>query len=516
MLESLVELVSASGWTYVLVLAVAALDAVFPVVPSEATAIAAGVVAGAGDLSIALVVAAAAAGAFAGDSGAYAIGRSLGPRATRRLPERRVAWAERKLRAHAAMLILVARFVPGGRTVTMTSAGAVGLPWLRFERLAARGGRALGVVRRAARLRRRACVRGRPAQGAARRLRPGPRGRAGRRGRASRGQRAATITGSAAAKVPPPVAKDAFTQQDIAFHRETAAAYDDEITAEYGIYHEYSLAPFVEKLARERPNGRVLDLGCGTGAVTLRLAERGLRVNGVDHSPEMLELARAKAAERGLAGRIELETGDVRELRFGDAEFDGVTCQGLLHHLEDIDPCLGELARVLNPGGRFYISEPTTAVAPPKRVLMALWRGAKRVRRGRGVAPAAVDTVEQPIQPRRLLSALDRLGLDYDVEYLSHLPRLHGRIPDRARLALERAISRPWKRRQGDLIFVQGSKRPSSTPNSPTARTPRRGGATRTAKTPGRRIPGRSRHVARLHIPRKTHARPHKELMCHR
>ena len=266
------------------------------------------------------------------------------------------------------------------------------------------------------------------------------------------------------------MAKDAFTQQDIAFHRETAAAYDDEITAEYGIYHEYSLAPFVEKLARERPNGRVLDLGCGTGAVTLRLAERGLRVNGVDHSPEMLELARAKAAERGLAGRIELETGDVRELRFGDAEFDGVTCQGLLHHLEDIDPCLGELTRVLNPGGRFYISEPTTAVAPPKRVLMALWRGAKRVRRGRGVAPAAVDTVEQPIQPGRLLSALDRLGLEYEVEYLSHLPRLHGRIPDRARLALERAISRPWKRRQGDLIFVQGSK--AARPRTPVGANP--------------------------------------------
>jgi membrane-associated protein len=136
MLESLVELVSGSPWTYALVLAVAALDAVVPLVPSEATAIAAGVVAGAGELSLALVVAAAAAGAFAGDSSAYGLGRALGPRATRRLPERRVEWAERKLRLHAALLILVARFVPGGRTVTMTSAGAVRLPWLRFERLA--------------------------------------------------------------------------------------------------------------------------------------------------------------------------------------------------------------------------------------------------------------------------------------------------------------------------------------------------------------------------------------------
>jgi membrane protein DedA with SNARE-associated domain len=137
MLEPIVDLVSSSPWTYAIVLAVAALDALVPLVPSEATAIAAGVVAGAGELSVALVVAAAAAGAFAGDSSAYGVGRLFGPRATRRLPERRVAWAECKLRAHAALLILVSRFIPGGRTVTMTSAGAVRLRWLRFERLAA-------------------------------------------------------------------------------------------------------------------------------------------------------------------------------------------------------------------------------------------------------------------------------------------------------------------------------------------------------------------------------------------
>jgi membrane-associated protein len=137
MFESLVGLVSASGWTYAVVLAVAALDALFPLVPSESTAIAAGVLAGTGDLSIALVIAAAAAGAFAGDSGTYALGRALGPRALRRLPQRRTAWAERTLAAHTAALVILARFVPGGRTVTMATAGAVRIPWLRFERLAA-------------------------------------------------------------------------------------------------------------------------------------------------------------------------------------------------------------------------------------------------------------------------------------------------------------------------------------------------------------------------------------------
>ena len=137
MLDSLIGLVSESGWTYAIVLAVAALDALFPIVPSESTAIAAGVLAGAGDLSISLVIAAAAAGAFAGDTATYGLGRALGPRALRRLPQRRTAWAERTLAAHAALLIVLARFVPGGRTVTMATAGAVRLPWLRFERLAA-------------------------------------------------------------------------------------------------------------------------------------------------------------------------------------------------------------------------------------------------------------------------------------------------------------------------------------------------------------------------------------------
>lgn len=137
MLESLTELVSGSEWTYLVVLAVAALDAIFPLVPSETTAIAAGVLAGAGDLSLALVIAAAATGALTGDTAAYGLGRAFGDRATRRLPERRVEWAARTLSVHAAALIVLARFVPGGRTATMATAGALHFRWPRFARLAA-------------------------------------------------------------------------------------------------------------------------------------------------------------------------------------------------------------------------------------------------------------------------------------------------------------------------------------------------------------------------------------------
>ena len=141
-LDSFFELASASPWTYAVILAVAALDAVLPVVPSEATVISAGVLAGAGDLQLAFVIAAGAAGAYAGDSSAYWLGRGLDERLERRLfrgakgAERR-AWAEGALDRHGGPLIFGARFIPGGRTATTVTAGALTMRWARFAAFAA-------------------------------------------------------------------------------------------------------------------------------------------------------------------------------------------------------------------------------------------------------------------------------------------------------------------------------------------------------------------------------------------
>lgn len=135
--ESLAELVSASPWTYALLLGIAALDALLPLVPSETAAIAAGVLAGAGDLSLGFVIAAAAAGAFVGDASSYGIGRAAGNRiASRLLPARRRAWAERALNTRGGALIVGARFVPGGRTAVTLTAGMIAMPARRYFRLA--------------------------------------------------------------------------------------------------------------------------------------------------------------------------------------------------------------------------------------------------------------------------------------------------------------------------------------------------------------------------------------------
>lgn len=137
MFESLVDVVVASGWVYALIVAIAALDAVFPLVPSEATLIAAAALAGAGDLRFSVVLLAGAAGAVLGDNIAYLLGRAgQGPLVGRLLSSpkwrERISRAERKLTQRAGTIIVVSRFIPGGRTATMLSAGLIGLSWRRF------------------------------------------------------------------------------------------------------------------------------------------------------------------------------------------------------------------------------------------------------------------------------------------------------------------------------------------------------------------------------------------------
>jgi membrane protein DedA with SNARE-associated domain len=132
----LLDFISGSPWTYGVVLALALLDAVFPVVPSETAVIAAGVVAAQGDLNIGIVLAAAAVGALVGDNLTYLIGRKFGHRAAEKFlrgekGRRGLAWASKTLDERGGLLIIVARFIPGGRIATMLAAGTVEYPWLR-------------------------------------------------------------------------------------------------------------------------------------------------------------------------------------------------------------------------------------------------------------------------------------------------------------------------------------------------------------------------------------------------
>jgi membrane-associated protein len=127
-----------SPWLYAALFALAAIDGFLPLVPSETLAISAGVYAAAGDTTLVAVIAAAAIGAFTGDHISYLAGRRFG----RRLVEdaapgsRRAAgfgWARTQLAARGGSILIVCRYIPGARTATTLTAGAVGHPLRSFS-----------------------------------------------------------------------------------------------------------------------------------------------------------------------------------------------------------------------------------------------------------------------------------------------------------------------------------------------------------------------------------------------
>jgi membrane-associated protein len=136
--DRLVDAISGAWWSYPIIFAIAMLDAFLPVVPSETVAITSGVVASSGDLNVVICILAAATGAIVGDNISYAIGRWVGEHTIRRWfrsekARGRLDWAERQLEERGGYLIVIARFIPGGRTAVTFASGYVHtMPWRRF------------------------------------------------------------------------------------------------------------------------------------------------------------------------------------------------------------------------------------------------------------------------------------------------------------------------------------------------------------------------------------------------
>jgi membrane-associated protein len=131
------EDVSAEWWFLLVIFGIAFLDSIIPVVPSETTVILGGVAAGAGDQNLLLVIAAGAGGAFLGDNTAYFIGHRFEPWIARRAEKKqktadRLEWAHDQIRKRGGLLLITARFIPGGRTVLTLSCGITKQPWPWF------------------------------------------------------------------------------------------------------------------------------------------------------------------------------------------------------------------------------------------------------------------------------------------------------------------------------------------------------------------------------------------------
>ncbi len=136
MFDFIAQHVSGSPLTYLLIIGVTAGDAVFPLFPAEVVVITASVLAANGRLQIVLVALAAIAGAVLGDNCAYGLGRG----GLRRLADRllhspgfqdKLRWARGQLQSRGAWIIIIARFIPGGRTATTYVAGTLRMQWRR-------------------------------------------------------------------------------------------------------------------------------------------------------------------------------------------------------------------------------------------------------------------------------------------------------------------------------------------------------------------------------------------------
>jgi membrane-associated protein len=124
---------SGNWWFLLIIFAVAYLDSVIPIVPGETMVIIGGVAAGQGEQSLLLVIAAGASGAFLGDNTAYFIGAKLSRFIERQAAKRekwqaRLDWAAQQIRLRGGMLLITARFIPGGRSVLTISSGITHQP----------------------------------------------------------------------------------------------------------------------------------------------------------------------------------------------------------------------------------------------------------------------------------------------------------------------------------------------------------------------------------------------------
>ncbi len=192
-------------------------------------------------------------------------------------------------------------------------------------------------------------------------------------------------------------------QKEIAFFDGHAA--DDD----YDVFAPEASTRLVDtfiELSRLKSGARVADLGCGSGTFTARLERAGYDCVGLDISAKLIAVARRKYPE------IEFAEGDIEQLPFPDASFDGVLLSGVVHHFPDPSRCAAEVFRVLRPGGRFVAFD-------PNRMNPFMWL--YRDRASPFYSSLGVTANERPVLAGEVAAVFERAGFTVSSHYLSGL-----------------------------------------------------------------------------------------------
>jgi ubiquinone/menaquinone biosynthesis C-methylase UbiE len=160
------------------------------------------------------------------------------------------------------------------------------------------------------------------------------------------------------------------------------------------------------QVAGIEPGSKVADLGCGSGVFTDLLHRSGCQAIGLDISPKLIELGKAKYPN------VEFLEGDVEHLPFPDGSLDGILLSGLVHHLPSPALCASEVFRVLKPGGRFVAFDPNRM-----NPFMYLYRD----RSSPFYSSVGVTENERPVLAREIAAVFRTAGFVVGTEYLSDM-----------------------------------------------------------------------------------------------
>ena len=161
-------------------------------------------------------------------------------------------------------------------------------------------------------------------------------------------------------------------------------------------YRQFALVGDALRLQSEQ---RLLDLGCGAGLFLGWLERRRkLQLHGLDLSIASVRVARDRTSD------VALVAGDAQELPYADGSFDRVVCNGAMHHLPDVHAALRELYRVVVPGGRIVLYEPTATRFANRVRALAL-------RQDRYESPADLEHKHE-LEPELLPGLLAEVGFE--------------------------------------------------------------------------------------------------------
>jgi len=225
-------------------------------------------------------------------------------------------------------------------------------------------------------------------------------------------------------------------------------------------FYDAAFARIVEEL-RDSPGKAVLDLGCGYCYHTTRLARSDLTITAADFSEAALVHARETLRNAGVAERVTLRQADATQMPFVDASFDSVVMWGVLMHIPECEKALGEVARVLKPGGKFVLAENNARsfdVVFLERLVNVAKRALGRVPHPRRRAPLGIEEwqfsesgglmVRKTDMPA-LVRFCSGLGLELEKRVAGQFTEAYARVPTRIAKRTIHAFNRFYFHRIG-------------------------------------------------------------------